>query len=141
MARRALPPAYLVGAVRSAVGRRHGGLAHLHPADLGARVMQALVERTGVDPAEVDDVMIGNVDSVGPQGGCLARTAWLVAGFPEHVPGVTIDRRYGSSQQAIHFGAQAVISGQADLIAAGGISVDVPGADDVGVRVRRRPRL
>jgi len=121
MAQPALPPAYLVGAVRSAVGRRHGGLAHLHPADLGARVMQALVERTGVDPAEVDDVMIGNVDSVGPQGGCLARTAWLVAGFPEHVPGVTIDRRCGSSQQAIHFGAQAVMSGQADLIVAGGI--------------------
>ena len=121
MSRHAVPPAYIVGAVRSAVGRQRGGLAHLHPADLGARVMTALIERTGVDPAVVDDVVVGNVDSVGPQAGCLARTSWLVAGFPEHVPGVTVDRRCGSSQQAIHFAAQAVMAGTADVVVAGGI--------------------
>ena len=83
--------------------------------------MTALIERTGVDPAVVDDVVVGNVDSVGPQAGCLARTSWLVAGFPEHVPGVTVDRRCGSSQQAIHFAAQAVMAGTADVVVAGGI--------------------
>ena len=114
-------PAYLVEAVRSPVGRRNGGLAHLHPTDLAATVIRALVDRSGIDPADVDDVMLGNVDSVGPQAGCIARTAWLVAGYPEHVPGVTIDRRCGSSQQAVHFAAQAVASGNADLVVAGGI--------------------
>ena len=96
-------------------------MAHLHPADLGAAVFASLMDRSGVDPGAVDDVIVGNVDSVGPQAGCLARTAWLVADLPEHVPGTTIDRRCGSSQQAIHFAAQAVMSGVMDLVVAGGI--------------------
>ena len=114
-------PVYIVDAVRSPVGRAGGGLAEVHPADLGAAVIAALIDRTGIDPGEVDDVMVGNVDSVGPQAGCLARTAWLVADMPEHVPGTTIDRRCGSSQQAVHFAAQAILSGQADMVVAGGI--------------------
>lgn len=113
--------AYIVGAVRSPVGKRGGGLAHLHPADLAAHAISALVEQTGIDPGAVDDVILGNVDSVGPQAGCIARTAWLIAGYPDHVPGTTIDRRCGSSQQAVHFGAQAVMSGSMDLVVAGGV--------------------
>ncbi len=93
----------------------------MHPADLGAAVITELIDRSTIDPRVVDDVMIGNVDSVGPQAGCIARTAWLVADMPEHVPGTTIDRRCGSSQQAVHFAAQAIMAGQADVIVAGGI--------------------
>ncbi|MFI6326028.1 acetyl-CoA C-acetyltransferase [Nonomuraea sp. NPDC050556] len=113
--------AYIVGAVRTPVGRRNGGLARAHPADLGAHVLNALVERTGVDPAAVEDVVFGCVDTVGPQAGDIARTCWLAAGLPEHVPGVTVDRQCGSSQQAVHFAAQAVMSGTADLVVAGGV--------------------
>jgi acetyl-CoA C-acetyltransferase len=113
--------AYLVEAVRSPVGRRGGGLAGVHPADLGAAVLTALVERSGVDPGLVDDVVLGCVDTVGPQAGDIARTCWLAAGLPEHVPGVTVDRQCGSSQQAVHFAAQAVLSGTADLVVAGGV--------------------
>ncbi|MFI5495188.1 acetyl-CoA C-acetyltransferase [Actinoplanes sp. NPDC051859] len=113
--------AFLVGAVRSPVGRRGGGLATVHPADLGAHVITALLERTGVDPATVDDVILGCVDTLGPQSGDIARTSWLAAGLPEHVPGVTVDRQCGSAQQAVHFAAQAVMSGTADLIVAGGV--------------------
>ncbi len=113
--------AFIVDAVRSPVGRRNGGLAHVHPADLGAHSISALMERTGVDPAAIDDVVFGNVDSIGPQAGCIARTAWLAAGLPEHVPGVTIDRQCGSAQQAVHFAAQAVMSGTMDLVVAGGV--------------------
>jgi acetyl-CoA C-acetyltransferase len=113
--------AYIVDAVRTPVGRRGGGLAQVHPADLGAHPIVALVERTGVDPAAVDDVIFGNVDSIGPQAGCIARTCWLTAGMPEAVPGTTIDRQCGSSQQAVHFAAQAVMSGTSDLIVAGGV--------------------
>jgi acetyl-CoA C-acetyltransferase len=113
--------AYLVEAVRTPVGRRGGGLAKVHPADLGAHVLRALVERSGVDPAAVDDVIFGCVDAIGPQAGNIARTSWLAAGLPEHVPGVTVDRQCGSSQQAVHFAAQAVLSGTAELVVAGGV--------------------
>lgn len=113
--------AYIVGAVRTPVGRRKGGLADVHPADLGAHALNALVERTGVDPGAVDDVVLGCLDAIGPQAGCIARTAWLAAGLPEHVPGVTIDRQCGSSQQAVHFAAQGVMSGTQDLVVAGGV--------------------
>ena len=92
----AMAEAYIVEAVRTPVGRRGGGLSQVHPADLGAHSIKALIERTGVDPAAVDDVVFGNVDSIGPQAGDIARTCWLVAGFPEHVPGTTVDRQCGS---------------------------------------------
>ncbi|MGI9007183.1 MAG: acetyl-CoA C-acetyltransferase [Streptosporangiaceae bacterium] len=113
--------AFIVDAVRAPVGRRGGALAGVHPADLGAHVLTALVKRTGIDPAAVDDVIFGCVDTVGPQAGDVARTAWLAAGLPEAVPGVTVDRQCGSSQQAVHFAAQAVLSGTAGLVVAGGV--------------------
>lgn len=113
--------AYIVEAVRSPVGRRGGTLAHVHPADLGAAVLTALIERSGVDPDLIDDVVMGCVDAIGPQAGDIARTCWLAAGFSEDVPGVTVDRQCGSSQQAVHFAAQAVMSGTADLVVAGGV--------------------
>ncbi|WP_427004807.1 acetyl-CoA C-acetyltransferase [Pseudarthrobacter sp. H2] len=113
--------AYIVDAVRTPVGRRGGSLAGIHSADLGAHVIASLVERTGIDPGAVDDVIFGCTDTLGSQAGDIARTAWLVAGMPDHVPGVTIDRQCGSSQQAVHFAAQGVMSGTADLIVAGGV--------------------
>jgi acetyl-CoA C-acetyltransferase len=113
--------AYIIDAVRTPVGKRGGGLARVHPADLGAHALKALVKRTGVDPAAVEDVVFGCVDSVGPQAGDIARTCWLAAGLPDEVPGTTIDRQCGSAQQAVHFAAQAVMSGTSDLIAAGGV--------------------
>jgi acetyl-CoA C-acetyltransferase len=113
--------AYLVEAVRSPVTRRGGGLSGVHPADLGAHVLTALMSRSGVDPAAVDDVIFGCVDTIGPQAGDIARTCWLAAGLPVDVPGVTVDRQCGSSQQAVHFAAQAVLSGTADLVVAGGV--------------------
>ena len=113
--------AYVVDAVRTPVGRRGGGLAGAHPADLGAHVIGALMTRVGADPQAVDDVVFGCVDTVGSQAGDIARTAWLAAGLPEEVPGVTVDRQCGSSQQAVHFAAQAVLSGTADLVVAGGV--------------------
>jgi acetyl-CoA C-acetyltransferase len=116
-----MPEAYIVDAVRTPVGRRRGGLASVHPADLGAHVIRAVVERTGIDPLGVDDVFFGCVDAIGPQAGDIARTCWLAAGLPEEVPGVTIDRQCGSSQQALHFAAQAVMSGTSDVIVAGGV--------------------
>ncbi|MFF9868623.1 acetyl-CoA C-acetyltransferase [Streptomyces sp. NPDC013953] len=112
--------AYIVEAVRTPVGRRGGGLGAVHPADLGAHVLRELVARAGIDPAAVDDVVFGCLDAVGPQAGDIARTAWLAAGLPEEVPGVTVDRQCGSSQQAVHFAAQAVLSGTQDLVVAGG---------------------
>ncbi|HTQ89112.1 MAG TPA: acetyl-CoA C-acetyltransferase [Streptosporangiaceae bacterium] len=115
------PEAYLIEALRTPVGRRGGGLADAHPADLGAHVISALVQRSGVDPLAVDDVVFGCVDTLGPQAGDIARTAWLAAGLPEEIPGVTVDRQCGSSQQAVHFAAQAVMSGTADLVVAGGV--------------------
>jgi acetyl-CoA C-acetyltransferase len=113
--------AYIVDAVRTPVGRRGGGLAGVHPADLGAHSLAALVERTGIDPAAVEDVVFGCVDTIGGQAGDIARTCWLAAGLPEHVPGTTVDRQCGSSQQAIHFAAQAVLSGTMDVVVAGGV--------------------
>lgn len=113
--------AYIVDAVRTPIGRKKGSLASMHPADLGAHSLKALVERTGIDPSAVDDVIFGCVDTIGPQAGDIARTCWLVAGLPEHVPGTTIDRQCGSSQQALHFAAQAVMSGTQDLVVAGGV--------------------
>jgi acetyl-CoA C-acetyltransferase len=113
--------AYIVGALRTAVGRKKGALSAAHPADLGAHVIKAVVDAAGVDPAAVDDVVFGCVDTVGHQAGDIARTAWLAAGLPEEVPGVTVDRQCGSSQQAVHFAAQAVLSGTADLVVAGGV--------------------
>jgi acetyl-CoA C-acetyltransferase len=113
--------AFLVDAVRTPVGRRGGGLAGAHPADLGGHVIRALLTRADLDPLAVDDVVFGCVDTVGPQAGDIARTAWLAAGLPEAVPGVTVDRQCGSSQQAVHFAAQAVMSETADLVIAGGV--------------------
>ena len=116
-----MPEAFIVDAVRSPVGKRGGGLAAIHPADLGASVLTALVERVGLDPGAVEDVVFGCVDTVGPQAGDIARTAWLAAGLPDHVPGTTVDRQCGSSQQAVHFAAQGVLSGTQDLVVAGGV--------------------
>jgi acetyl-CoA C-acetyltransferase len=114
--------AYIVDAVRTAVGRRNGALAEVHPADLGAHVINALFDRNpSADPDAVDDVIFGCIDTLGPQAGDIARTAWLCAGYADHVPGVTIDRQCGSSQQAVHFAAQAIKSGTADLVVAGGV--------------------
>lgn len=113
--------AYIVDAVRTPVGRRGGSLSTVHPADLGAASIRALLDRTGIDPGAVDDVIFGNVDSVGGQAGDIARTCWLVAGGPEHVPGTTVDRQCGSAQQAVHFAAQAVMAGVNDLVVAGGV--------------------
>ena len=115
-----MPEAYIIDAVRTPIGRKKGSLAHLHPADLGAHPIRALVERTGVDPNAVDDVVWGCCDTIGPQAGDIGRTVWLVAGLPQHVPGTTIDRQCGSSQQALHFAAQGVMSGTQDLVVAGG---------------------
>jgi acetyl-CoA C-acetyltransferase len=113
--------AYIVDAVRSPVGTRKGKLADVHPADLGAHALTALMERTGVDPGAVEDVLMGCVTQLGPQAGVIGRTAWLSAGFPEHVPGTTINRACGSSQQALHFAAQAIMSGTQDLVVAAGV--------------------
>ncbi|MDO9457539.1 acetyl-CoA C-acetyltransferase [Nocardioides sp.] len=116
-----MPEAYIVDAVRTPVGKRGGALAGVHSADLAAHSIAALVRRTGVDPGAVDDVILGCCDTIGSQAGDVARTAWLVAGLPDHVPGVTIDRQCGSSQQAVHFAAQGVLSGTQDLVVAGGV--------------------
>ena len=116
-----MPEAYIVDAVRTPVGKRGGGLSTVHPADLGARSLTALVERTGIDPSAVEDVYFGCVDTLGPQAGDIARTCWLAAGLPEEVPGVTVDRQCGSSQQAVSFAAQAVMSGVNDIVVAGGV--------------------
>jgi acetyl-CoA C-acetyltransferase len=113
--------AFIVGAVRTPVGTRKGALAGVHPADLGAHVLRELMNRTGVDPSAVEDVIMGCVIQLGPQAGDIARTAWLSAGLPQSVPGVTIDRQCGSSQQALHFAAQGVMSGTQDLVVAAGV--------------------
>ena len=113
--------AYIIDTVRTPVGRRGGGLSQVHPADLGAHVLNALVDRTGIDPSKVEDVVFGCLDTIGPQAGDIARTCWLAAGLPEEVPGTTVDRQCGSSQQAVHFAAQGVMSGTQDLVVAGGV--------------------
>lgn len=116
-----MPEAFIIDAVRTPVGRRGGSLAGVHSADLGAHVLAGLVARTGIDPAAVDDVVMGCCDTLGSQAGDIARTAWLVAGLPDEVPGVTVDRQCGSSQQAVHFAAQGVMSGTQELVVAGGV--------------------
>jgi acetyl-CoA C-acetyltransferase len=113
--------AYIIDAVRTAIGKRNGSLAGVHPVDLGAAAWRGLFDRNDVDPGAVDDVIAGCVDAIGGQAGNIARLSWLASGYPEEVPGVTVDRQCGSSQQAISFGAQAIMSGTADLIVAGGM--------------------
>ncbi len=113
--------AYIVDALRTPTGRRRGGLSEMHPADLGGHVLKELVERNAVPGEDYDDVIFGCVDTIGPLAGDIARTCWLAAGLPLHVPGVTIDRQCGSSQQSVHFAAQAVMSGTADVVVAGGV--------------------
>ena len=116
-----MPQAYIIDALRSPTGKRKGGLAHVHAIDLGAHVLKALVERNQIPADEYDDVIFGCVDTIGSQAGDIARTSWLAAGLPLNVPGTTIDRQCGSSQQALHFAAQAVMSGTQDVIAVGGV--------------------
>jgi acetyl-CoA acetyltransferase family protein len=113
--------AYIIDAVRTPVGRRNGMLSHWHPADLLAEVIGALVARTGIEPGQVDDVLVGCLDQVGEQGANVARSAILGAGFPESVPAATIDRQCGSSQQAAHFAAQGVMAGVYDIAIAAGV--------------------
>lgn len=113
--------AYVIDAVRTPVGKRGGSLAHVHPIDLGVHAFRGIFDRVDVDPGAVDDVIVGCVDALGGQAGNIGRNAWLAAGYPEEVPGVTVDRQCGSSQQAISFGAQAIMSGTADIILAGGM--------------------
>ena len=115
--------AVIVEAVRTPTGKRNGGLAGIHSADLSAHILRALAARSGIDPALVDDVIWGCVMQIGEQTFDIARTAVLSAGWPDSVPGVTIDRQCGSSQQAVHFAAAGVISGQYDLAVAGGVEV------------------
>jgi acetyl-CoA acyltransferase len=115
--------AVIVDAVRTPTGKRNGGLSGVHSADLSAHVLRALAERTGLDPAVVDDVVWGCVSQIGEQTFDIARTAVLSAGWPESVPGTTVDRQCGSSQQAVHFAAAGVISGQYDVAVAGGVEV------------------
>jgi acetyl-CoA acyltransferase len=129
--------AVIVDAVRTPVGRRKGGLAGQHPVELSAHVLRALATRTGLDPADVDDVVWGCVMQIGEQSWNVARSAVLAAGWPETVPGTTVDRQCGSSQQAIHFAAAAVASGQADAVVAGGVEsmTRVPLNSSVGTGV------
>ena len=117
----AMSEAYVIDAVRTPVGKRNGSLAGVHPIDLGVHAFQGIFDRNDVDPAAVDDAIVGCVDAIGGQAGNIGRLTWLAAGFPEEVPGVTVDRQCGSSQQAISFGAQAIMAGTADLILAGGM--------------------
>ncbi len=113
--------AFIVSALRTPVGKKKGTLSNMHPADLGAVVLSATFDQIDLDPALVEDVIFGCVDTVGPQAGDIARTCWLAAGLPEHVPGTTVDRQCGSSQQAVHFAAQAIMSGTSDVVIAGGV--------------------
>jgi acetyl-CoA C-acetyltransferase len=131
--------AYIVDAVRTPVGKRNGGLSAVHPADLAAHVLRELIARSGVDPAAVEDVIMGCVSQIGPQAIDISRTAWLSAGLPENVPGVTIDRQCGSSQQAVHFAAQGVLSGTQDLVVAAGVESmsQVPMGTSVGLPMEK----
>lgn len=113
--------AYIVDAVRTPTGRRKGGLAHVHGADLGAHVLKVLVAGNGIPDEDYDDVIFGCVDTIGPLAGDIARTCWLAAGLSDAVPGTTVDRQCGSSQQAVHFAAQAVMAGVNDVVVAGGV--------------------
>jgi len=113
--------AYIIDATRTPTGKRRGSLAEMHGADLGAHVIKEIVERNNIPETEYDDVIFGCLDTVGPLAGNIARSAWLVAGYDLAVPGVTIDRQCGSSQQSVHFAAQAVMSGTQDVVIAGGV--------------------
>jgi acetyl-CoA C-acetyltransferase len=116
-----MPEAYIVDAIRSPTGKRNGGLSQIHAADLGAHVLRGIVERNGIPETDYDDVIFGCVDTVGPLAGDIARTCWLAAGLSDEVPGTTVDRQCGSSQQAVHFAAQAIMSGVMDVVIAGGV--------------------
>ncbi len=113
--------AYIIDAVRSPTGKRKGSLADVHAADLGAHVIKAIVERNNIPDKDYDDVIFGAIDALGPLAGDVARTCWLTAGMDECVPGVTIDRQCGSSQQSVHFAAQAIMAGVNDVVIAGGV--------------------
>ncbi|MDO8863228.1 beta-ketoacyl synthase N-terminal-like domain-containing protein, partial [Haliea sp. E1-2-M8] len=113
--------AFIVDALRTPTGRKNGSLAAIHPADLGSHVLKTIVERSGIPDDEYDDVIWGCLDTIGPLAGDIARTSWLAAGLSQTVPGTTIDRQCGSSQQAVHFAAQAVMSGTMDVLIAGGV--------------------
>jgi len=113
--------AYILDAVRTPTGRRRGGLSNIHGADLGAHVLKTLVDRNNIPDVDYDDVIFGCVDAIGPLAGDIARTSWLAAGLSDEVPGTTIDRQCGSSQQAIHFASQAVMAGVNDVVIAGGV--------------------
>jgi acetyl-CoA C-acetyltransferase len=113
--------AYIVDALRTPTGKRRGALSNMHGADLGAHALKALVGRNAIPAEDYDDVVWGCLDAIGPLAGNIGRTCWLAAGLPLHVPGVTIDRQCGSSQQAVHFAAQAVMSGTQDVVVAGGV--------------------
>jgi len=113
--------AYIVDAVRTPTGKKGGGLSQVHPADMGAHVIKEVLVRNDVDPMAVEDVVFGCVDTLGPQAGDIARTAWLAAGLPEAIPGTTIDRQCGSGQQAVSFAAMGIMSGLQDLVVAGGV--------------------
>ena len=113
--------AFIVDALRTPTGKRKGSLSQMHGADLGAHVLKQIVARNGIPAEDYDDVIFGCLDAIGPLAGNIARTSWLAGGLPLHVPGVTIDRQCGSSQQAVHFAAQAVMSGTQDVVIAGGV--------------------
>lgn len=134
--------AVIVDIVRTATGKRYGGLAGWHPVDLLASTFEALAQRTGISPAVIDDVIVGCVNQVGAQALNVARSAVLAAGWPEAIPGTTIDRQCGSSQQAAHFAAQAVMSDACDVVIAGGVEVmsKVPLRADLRPEVRRAVR-
>jgi acetyl-CoA acyltransferase len=132
-----MPEAVIVEAIRTPIGKRGGSLAGVHPVELAARVLEALVERTGIDPALIDDVVWGCVNQVGDQSANPARSAVLAAGWPESVPGTTVNRACGSSQQALDFAAGMVMAGQYDLVVAGGVEsmsrVPLGAGRDVGL--------
>ena len=130
--------AVIVDAVRTPLGRRNGGLKDVHPVDLAAHVVRTIVERNGVDPELIEDVIMGCVMQVGEQGINIARNAALAAGLPESVPGTTVDRQCGSSQQAAHFGAQGVMAGAYDIVIAAGVENMTRGPDG---RVGRRRQV
>jgi acetyl-CoA acyltransferase len=113
--------AYIISAVRTATGRRDGMFKDTHPVDLAAAVLREVTRRAAVDPGDVEDVIMGCVTPIGEQGANIGRTALIQAGFPAHVPGVQINRMCGSSQQAVHFAAQAILAGDMDLVVAGGV--------------------
>ena len=115
-----MPEAYIVDAIRTPTGKRRGGLAHVHAADLGGFILRSLVERHDIPEEDYDDVIFGCIDTIGPLAGDIARTCWLAAGLNQEVPGVTVDRQCGSSQQSVHFAAQAVMAGVNDVVIAGG---------------------